>query len=138
MSEHTRHPDAGSITFINVFEIPAEQVDAFIESWVERAGIMSTYPGFRDTRLHRALSPDGRFQLINVAHWDSPEEYAAAHADSEFQVRIRAVAQDQRVVPNPQLYRVVAGYVLPQGAQEPVPVGQVSGMQRTSGEAPAT
>jgi hypothetical protein len=39
---------------------------------------MSTHPGFRDTRLHRAPSPEGRFQLVNVAHWDSAESYAAA------------------------------------------------------------
>jgi heme oxygenase (mycobilin-producing) len=143
MSEHTGPADAGPVTLINVFEIPAEQVDAFIEGWAERARIMSTHPGFRDTRLHRALSPEGRFQLVNVAHWDSAESYAAARADDEFQAsraatvadlhdrgvdvafgqgeKARAVRQGPRVVANPQLYRVVAGYAIPPGADEPLP-----------------
>lgn len=143
MSEHTGPADAGPVTLINVFEIPAEQVDAFIEGWAERAKIMSTHPGFRDTRLHRALSPEGRFQLVNVAHWDSAESYAAARADDEFQAsraatvadlhdrgvdvafgqgeKARAVRQGPRVVANPQLYRVVAGYAIPPGADEPLP-----------------
>ena len=42
------------ITLINVFEVPTEHVDAFIAGWAERAALMSTKPGFLDTRLHRA------------------------------------------------------------------------------------
>lgn len=98
------------VTLINVFELPAEAAARFIEGWTERARIMSTKRGFRDTRLHRALSPDGRFQLINVAHWDSLDDYESAHADAQFQAGINAVVQEGRVVANPQLYRVVAGY----------------------------
>ena len=125
MSEHTGSADAGPVTLINVFEIPAEQVDAFIEGWAERARIMTTHPGFRDTRLHRALSPEGRFQLVNVAHWDSAESTAAAHANPQWQASRAGLAQlAPRAVANQQLYRVVAGYAIPPGADEPLPVGQ--------------
>ena len=125
MSEHTGSADAGPVTLINVFEIPAEQVDAFIEAWAERARIMTTHPGFRDTLLHRALSPEGRFQLVNVAHWDSAELTAAAHADPQWQVSRAGLAQlAPRAVANQQLYRVVAGYAIPSGTGEPLPDGQ--------------
>lgn len=124
MSDQHGSADTGPVTFINVFEIPADRVSGFLEGWAERARIMSTKQGFRDTRLHRALSPEGRFQLINVAHWDSVEAYAAAHADTEFQAGVEAVLQSRQVVASPQLYRVVAGYHVPPGAREPVPVGQ--------------
>ena len=124
MSEQHGTAGAEPVTFINVFEIPADQAPGFIEGWAERARIMSTKRGFRDSMLHRALSPEGRFQLINVAHWDSAEAYADAHTDPEFQARIDTVRQYRQVAANPQLYRVVAGYALPPGTREPVPVGQ--------------
>jgi heme-degrading monooxygenase HmoA len=94
---------------INVFEIPRDEIDAFIEGWAERAQIMSTYPGFRDSRLHRALSPHGRFQLVNVAHWDTPGDYEAARTDPAFQQsRMRLAEQTPNVVSNVDLYRVAA------------------------------
>lgn len=117
--------NSGPLTLINVFEIPAEQIDAFIEGWAERARIISTHPGFRDAKLHRALSPDGRFQLVNVSSWVSAESYAAAHADPEFQAsRASVVRHAPQAVANPQLYRIVAGYAVSAGADEPLPVGQ--------------
>lgn len=117
MNEHSG-PEDGPVTLINVFEIPAEQVDAFIEGWAERARIMSTRPGFRDAMLHRALSPDGRFQLVNVGHWDSVEAFTAAQENPEFQAsRARVAQQAPQAMANPQLYRVVAGYTTTSGHQ---------------------
>lgn len=97
------------VTFINVFEIPAEQIDGFIEQWRERAKLMRDAPGFRDVRLHRALLPDTRFQLVNVAHWDSVEACEAAGANPTVVASVdtaRTVASA-----NPALYQVVAEYV---------------------------
>ncbi|TQM10914.1 antibiotic biosynthesis monooxygenase family protein [Pseudonocardia kunmingensis] len=94
------------ITFINVFEIPADQLDEFIEQWRERAQLMRKAPGFRDVRLHRAISPDARFPLVNVAHWDSAEACEAAGGHPAVVASVesaRTVA-----VANPALYDVVA------------------------------
>lgn len=124
MREQRRVPDTEPVTLINVFEIPAELATAFIEGWTERARMMSTKPGFRDTKLHRALSPEGRFQLINVARWDNLEAYQAAHTDPEFRASINAVLRERRVIANPQLYRVVAGYTIQPGTSERVQIGQ--------------
>lgn len=96
------------VTFINVLEIPADEIDGFIEQWRERAKIMSAAPGFRDVRLHRALLPDARFQLVNVAHWDSAEACTAAGANPAV---VAAVDTAKRVASaDPALYRVVAEY----------------------------
>jgi len=84
MNQSSQPANASPVTLINVFEVPTEHVEAFIAGWRERAALMSTKPGFLDTRLHRALSPQDRFQLVNVAHWETPEAMHAATADPEF------------------------------------------------------
>ena len=101
--------EGGPVTFINVFEVPVEQIDTFIAHWLELAKIMSTAPGFCDTRLHRALSSQTRFQIVNVAHWDSRQAWEAATANPDFQERLRALAEDTEVQfsANPALYEIV-------------------------------
>jgi heme oxygenase (mycobilin-producing) len=102
----------GAVTFINVFEVPVEQIDTFIAHWRALAKIMSTAPGFRDARLHRALTSQTRFQIINVANWESPQAWEAATANPEFQNGLRALAHDAEVQfsANPALYEVVVAY----------------------------
>lgn len=113
VSEQSTPSGDGPVTLINVFEVPAEEVDRFIAGWRERARIMSGAPGFRDSRLHRAMSSEARFQLVNVATWDSREAWEAATANPEFQAQLAAVADDTgaRVAANPALYQVAAEYV---------------------------
>lgn len=94
--EHRTSED-GPITVINIFEVPAEHVEEFISGWRARAEIMATAPGFRDTRLHRAVSLQERFQLVNVAHWDSRADLAAAQRNDAFQERIRALYDEPRM-----------------------------------------
>ncbi|MEU7768995.1 antibiotic biosynthesis monooxygenase family protein [Nocardia sp. NPDC049190] len=97
------------VTFINAIEVPAERVDEFIAQWRERAMLMRTAPGFRDVRLHRALSPDARFQLVNVAHWDSAEACEAAGANPTV---VTSVDEAGKIAgANPGLYEVVAEYL---------------------------
>jgi heme-degrading monooxygenase HmoA len=100
------------VTFINVFEVPVEQIDTFIAHWRELAKIMSTAPGFNDTRLHRANSSQTRFQIVNVAHWDSRQAREAATANPVFQEGLGALADDAEVQfsANPALYEVVITY----------------------------
>ncbi|SOD63317.1 Antibiotic biosynthesis monooxygenase [Streptomyces zhaozhouensis] len=72
--------DNGS-TLIDVWELPEERIDESVARWRERVGLIRTAPGFRDARLHRRLSPESPFGLVNVAHWDSVEarDEALAH-----------------------------------------------------------
>jgi len=108
MNQHSQPANTSPVTLINVFEVPTEHVDLFIAQWRERAALMSTKPGFLDSRLHRALSSQTRFQLVNVAHWESREAWQAATADTEFQERISAVTAEAQmpISANPALYQV--------------------------------
>lgn len=100
----------GPITVINVFEVPAERVEEFIAQWRTRAEIMAAAPGFRDARLHRAISPQARFQLVNIAHWDSQADLEAAQGSDAFQDRIRALREDPqpRFSAYPAVYEIAA------------------------------
>jgi heme-degrading monooxygenase HmoA len=100
--------DENGVTFMNVIELPAVEVDGFVEQWRERAKLMRDAPGFRDSRLHRAKLPNTRFQLVNVAHWDSVEAWESAIANPAFQTAVRGVPGV--VTPNPALYDVVVEY----------------------------
>ena len=98
---------ADPVTLINVFEVPADEVDAFVEDWKRRADIMAAAPGFGGFRLYRALSKDSRFQLVNVAQWESAEHLAAARSDPAFQEQISELAQrEQAGYANPAIYQI--------------------------------
>ena len=100
------------VTLINVFEMRPDHVDAFVAGWRERANMMATKPGFVDSRLHRALSPEAKFQVVNVAHWASTDAMQAATADPEFQWRIAAVtvSAEKPVSSNAALFEVVVEF----------------------------
>ncbi|MEV6202700.1 FAD-binding protein [Streptomyces sp. NPDC051771] len=101
-----------SVTFINVFEVSAEHLDAFVAQWEQRAALMSTKPGFLDSRLHRARSSSTRFQLVNVAHWESREAWEAATSDDDFRRRTRAAQNDPQaqITSSPGLYDVAVEF----------------------------
>ncbi|MDQ1716832.1 MAG: hypothetical protein QOE89_785 [Pseudonocardiales bacterium] len=66
------------ITTIVHFEIPAENVGQFFAFWQDYIkDNVSKQPGLIDGILHRSIDPDGPFQFINVAHWESAEQLAA-------------------------------------------------------------
>jgi heme-degrading monooxygenase HmoA len=100
-------PDTEPITLINVFEISPDDVEHFLQEWRERAQFLRRQPGFRSLRLHRALNPDSRFQLVNVAEWGSAQALRAATAHDYFQQSTQRSMHDFAVAANPAVYRVV-------------------------------
>jgi heme-degrading monooxygenase HmoA len=99
--------DTGPVTFVNAFELDPDEVDGFIDSWKERAAIMRRQPGFRSFHLHRALTPDASYQLVNVAVWDSVEALRAATANPDFQAGLREAAARFSAVAHPGVYTSV-------------------------------
>ena len=97
----------GPVTFVNVFELNPDDVDEFIQGWKERGEFMSRQPGFRSFRLHRALSPDASYQLINVAVWESLDAVLAATAQPEFQAMIGEVGTRFDVTAHPGVYTTI-------------------------------
>src|SRR3712207_7198875 len=45
---------------------------------------------FRSSRLHRAVSPNPRFRFVNVAEWESSQDFQAAVTSPEFQAMARS------------------------------------------------
>lgn len=101
-------PTTEGVTFVNAIELPAERIDEFVEQWCDRAALMRTAPGFRDVRLHRAILPDARFQLVNIAHWDSVEACEAAGSNPTVVASVDVARTFATAYP--ALYRVTAAY----------------------------
>ncbi|MCV0426132.1 MAG: antibiotic biosynthesis monooxygenase [Roseibium sp.] len=66
------------VTLINAFEVSAGQLEETILFWEKARDFLQTQPGYISTRLHQSLSPDAKFQLVNVALWESPEAFQSA------------------------------------------------------------
>jgi heme-degrading monooxygenase HmoA len=103
MSEQSN--DGTPVTLINVFEIALGDLEAFVAQWEERAALMRTKSGFRSFHLYRALSSDARFQLVNVAEWDTEEDLRAAMSDDRFQASVHASASQFEITAHPAVYR---------------------------------
>lgn len=68
----------GPITTVVHFEVPAENVDRFFAFWQDHIkDAVSKQPGLIDGMFYRGIDPDGPFQFINVARWESAEQLAS-------------------------------------------------------------
>jgi heme-degrading monooxygenase HmoA len=102
--------DDGPVTFLNIFEIPREDLETFKAGWRDRIALVEGAPGFRGAQLLEAVSSSERFQLINVTQWDSQEAQRAATATPQLTASVAAARRDnrQRATPNPGFYRIAA------------------------------
>jgi heme oxygenase (mycobilin-producing) len=92
------------VVLINVFETSAATLDEAVRYWEASRDFLARQPGYVSTRLHQAITPDTRFQLINVAVWESAEAFAAAIARMRQEMRLPPPAGLQSF---PGLYRVI-------------------------------
>jgi heme-degrading monooxygenase HmoA len=97
-----------SLVLINPFEVPNGLEEEALAYWERCADVLRSQPGFISTCLHRAISPDARFALINVAKWASAEQFYEAVSKPEFQA---VAVEDAKKYPHsPALYEVVRDY----------------------------
>lgn len=66
------------VTLINAFEVPEGREAEVIAAWEAAHDFLSRQEGYIDTRLHRALGPEARFTLVNLARWESPAAFRTA------------------------------------------------------------
>ena len=93
------------VILINPFEVPQGKEDEALAFWEKAADFMRRQPGFISTRLHKAISPQARFHLINIAEWNSAEDFEAAVTSVEFKTLTQPYMD---VFPHyPGLYEVV-------------------------------
>jgi heme-degrading monooxygenase HmoA len=94
-----------SVTFINLFEVPAGQEDEFLGQWREVNTYMRTKPGYVGHDLHRSLLPGARYRFVNTAVWASAEACRDAHDDG---FRTLVAGERWRAFPStPAIYEVV-------------------------------
>jgi len=95
---------AEPVVLINAFEVPPGQAGAFIAAWEKTRDFLQSQPGYIETALHQALTPDADFLFVNIAHWQTAEAFMGAMGSAEF----RDLAADFAGYPShPSLYRVV-------------------------------
>ena len=104
----TAHAFAGepakNVVLINTFIVPIEKIDEAVAMWEQARDFLQTQPGYVSTKLHRALSPDAKYLLINVAEWKSPDAFKAATASMRKEADLPQIAG---VIPGPGLYTVI-------------------------------
>ncbi len=66
------------ITTIVHFEVPRDNIDEFFPAWRDNQELMSKQLGLIGGVFYRCTDPDGSFQFINVARWQSAEALEAA------------------------------------------------------------
>jgi heme oxygenase (mycobilin-producing) len=91
-----------SVTLINMFEVPAGDESEFIAAWEKTRDYLKMLPAHIETALHQSLH-DGRFRLVNIAHWTSEDEFNAAISSQGF----GDAASELRWQMYPALYHVV-------------------------------
>jgi heme oxygenase (mycobilin-producing) len=94
---------ARPVVLINVFEVPAADAAEFVPAWEKTRDYLEQNPAHLDTSLHQAVTPDSKFQFINIAHWRSAQEFTDAIASAGFQ----EAASDLRWPMHPALYTVI-------------------------------
>jgi len=66
------------VVLINAFEVPARDAETFIAAWEKTRDYLRTQPGYVDTALHRAITPETEFAFVNIARWRTAADFAAA------------------------------------------------------------
>lgn len=92
-----------NLVLINPFEVPEGRDGELIESWKAVHNYVSRRKGFVSTALHRSLNPKARFRFINVALWETAEDFHAAIGSEEF----RELRKNSTFPAYRELYEVV-------------------------------
>jgi heme-degrading monooxygenase HmoA len=95
---------AEAVVLINAFEVPAADAGKFIAAWEKTRDYLRAQPGYVDTALHQAVTPDAEFQFVNIARWRTVDDFAAATQSPGFRESAAGLAGYR---PHPALYQVV-------------------------------
>jgi heme oxygenase (mycobilin-producing) len=55
------------VVLINALEVPADKAGHFIAAWEATRDFLQSQPGYIETALHQALTPDADFLFVNIA-----------------------------------------------------------------------
>lgn len=69
---------AQEVTLINPFVVPQQHEQAAIKHWGKARDFLKNQPGYISTSLHQATQPTNKYFLINVAKWESQQDFENA------------------------------------------------------------
>lgn len=92
------------VILINPFEVPTGKLDASIQYWEACRDFLKQQPGYVSTKLHQSLKDDTTFQLVNIAVWESPEDFMKAATKMRKELGVPPV---EGLKANPGLYKIV-------------------------------
>lgn len=92
------------VTLINSFEVPIGKLEESIKYWEACRDFLENEPGYISTKLHRSIKDNAKFQLVNVAIWESPQAFMKA---SKRMGEELGVPPTEGLIPNASLYSVI-------------------------------
>lgn len=79
-----------AVTLLNVFIVPEDKEEEFLENWRKTAAHFQKTDGFIECHFHRNTGVgNGTFKFINIAKWESAEAWRSSHQDyppTEYQI----------------------------------------------------
>ena len=111
---------ADPLVLINAFEVPREDAEQFIAAWEKTRDYLSAQPGYVDTALHQAVTPNADFQFVNIGRWQTLEDFHTATQSPGFRSQLRAWPGTGRI---PVCTGLGAPERLPTGSARPVSAG---------------
>jgi heme-degrading monooxygenase HmoA len=97
-----------AVTLINVFSVPKDKEEEFVNWWQDVKASITKQPGFISGKFHRSVKPDSRYRFINVALWESEDLYWKAYEKSA--TPMKAKLDQLGVEMTPALYTVAFEY----------------------------
>ena len=94
------------VILINTFTVPVGKVEEAIGMWEKARDFLKNQPGYLSTKLHRSLSADAKYQLINVAEWQNVETFKAATKLMREEANLPRI---KGLSISPFLYKVIRG-----------------------------
>ena len=96
--------DDATITLINLFNVPQGKLEETMEMWTLARDFMLAQPGFVSAQLHRSHSSNARYQLVNVAKWESKDACLEAMTRMRSEVELPII---EGLESSPALYDAV-------------------------------
>lgn len=97
-----------SVTLINVFSVPKDKEQEFVNWWQSIKDNITKQEGFISGKFHKSIKPDSKFNYINVALWENEDLYWKAYEKSV--TPMKAKLGQLGVEMTPALYHVAFEY----------------------------
>lgn len=94
-----------AIILINPFEVPENKLEESVIYWEACRDYLKKQPGYISTKLHQSIKTGTKFQLINVAEWESAKAFTEASKKMALELGVKP---PEGLKANPSLYTVIS------------------------------